>query len=242
MSAKILFCGHSAAIISSESGKRIALDPWLDGNPSCPPAQIDPGKLDYIGLTHGHSDHASNALSLAKKTGAKIFATFELGMLLIKDGLPESQYLPMNKGGTIQLETGLSVTLTQAFHSNSYTATDGQTYYAGEACGIALRLESGIVVYHAGDTALFSDMSLIGKKFRPRVALLPIGDRFTMGPEEAAQAAALIQAKEVIPIHYATFPLLSGTAEAFTQALGSHAPQSKAVILAPGREHTVTKE
>ncbi len=232
--AKIQFLGHSAMILTTENGKTIALDPWLD-NPNCPKDFVRPGKLDFIGLSHGHSDHASNAIELAKSTGATVFATFELLMLLVKEGLPEKQIQPMNKGGTIVLNGGLEVTLTHAFHSSSYDTPDGRTIYAGEPCGIVIRLESGRTVYFAGDTALFSDMSLIGKKFKPQLACLPIGDRFTMGPDDAAEAAALIGAEIVVPIHFATFPLLSGTPERFAAALKSVGAKSRMAALEPGQ-------
>ncbi len=236
--ASILFCGHSAVIITTESGKRIALDPWLDGNPSCPAALHDPGKLDFIGLSHGHSDHASSVPSIGKNSQAVLFATFELVTRLVKDGYPGDRIQPMNKGGTIALGGGLSVSLTHAFHSSSYDAADGNTYYTGEACGIVVKLESGRTVYFAGDTALFSDMALIGKKFKPAVALLPIGDRFTMGPEDAAEAAALIKADAVVPIHHSTFGLLSGTPEQFGEELRKRQVASKLVVLEPGGEYS----
>lgn len=235
-SARITYFGHSTVLLVTESGRRIMFDPWLEGNPSCPENLHTPGPLDVIALSHGHSDHTTSALRLAKETGAKVACTFELGMLLVKDGLPSTQYLPMNKGGTIPLDGGLSVTLTQAYHSSSYDALDGNTYYAGEPCGIVLRLESGRSVYFAGDTLLFGDMSLIAKRHHPVLALLPIGDRFTMGPEEAAEATALLAPSIVVPIHYNTFPALSGTAEAFTAAVSRHAPASSARILEPGAE------
>ena len=236
MSAKIVFCGHSAIIITTEKGKRIAIDPWLDGNPSCPPGLYDPGPIDYIVLSHGHSDHTGSALTLALKTKAVVFATFELGTLLIKDGLPADQYRPMNKGGSVKATDELTISLTQAFHSSSYDSVDGKTYYAGEPCGVVVRLESGKTIYHAGDTSLFSDMTLIAKKFKPSVALLPIGDCFTMDPEDAADAAAMIGADFVIPLHYATFGLLTGTAEQFQEQLAAKAVKSKCVVLDPGQD------
>ena len=236
--ASILYCGHSAAILTTETGKRIALDPWLEGNPRCPARLQDPGKLDFIGLSHGHSDHASSALALAKMTKATVFATYELSMLLIKDGLSSDQLQPMNKGGTIDLGAGIAVTLTHAFHSSSYDASDRSTNYAGEPCGIVVRLESGRCVYFAGDTALFSDMALIQKKFKPVLALLPIGDRFTMGPDDAAEAAAMLKPEAVIPIHYATFPPLSGTPEQFGEELKKRGVTAKLVALEPGGEYS----
>ncbi|MCB0337745.1 MAG: metal-dependent hydrolase, partial [Bdellovibrionales bacterium] len=178
---KIVFAGHSACFIHTKE-LVIAIDPWLQANPSCPDDLKSPDKIDLIVLTHGHFDHASEAAGLAKSLGSKVIATFELAQLLGNEGVPESQLCPMNKGGTLEIE-GLNVSLTHAMHSSSYETASGPQY-AGEACGVVLG--DGIRnLYHAGDTALFSDMSLIKDQYQPEIALLPIGDRFTMGPVEA---------------------------------------------------------
>ena len=233
--ASILYCGHSSVIVTTEKGTRIAIDPWFKGNPSCPKGLHSPGPVDVIALTHGHADHTGSVISLAKETGATIFATFELAMLMIKEGIPDAQVQPMNKGGTVEIpETeGLAITLTKAYHSSSYDASDGNTYYAGEACGVVIKLESGKFIYHAGDTCLFDDMRQIGVTYYPEVALLPIGDRFTMGPKEAALAADLIKPKVTIPIHYGTFDSVSGTPEDFEEQLKKK--DMVAVILEPGK-------
>lgn len=161
-------------------------------------------------------------------------AVFELAVLLAKDGVPESQLQFMNKGGSVVLSEldGLRVTFTHAFHSNSYDAKDGKTYYAGEPCGVVLQFASGKSMYHAGDTALFSDMKLIRELYQPETVCLPIGDRFTMGPREAAKAVEYLQPKTVVPIHYATFPALSGTADDFANAVGKSS--TKIAALKPG--------
>jgi len=211
----IAFAGHSAVFVQAD-GFTAAIDPWLD-NPLCPAALKDPASLDLIALTHGHADHASNALALAKKTGAMVAATYELLMVLVREGLPEGQIIPMNKGGCVT-HKGVTISLVHALHSNSYDTATG-TVYAGEACGVVLK-DGTHSIYHAGDTALFSDMRLIREVHAPTVALLPIGDRFTMGPKDAARAAAIIGAPVIIPIHHSTFPLLSGTTEEFIKACG----------------------
>lgn len=229
----LVYCGHSAVIITTETGKRVAIDPWLDGNPKCPEHLKDPGKLDIIILTHGHSDHASSTVALAREYGSTICATYELAVLLGKDGVPEKQLQFMNKGGTVTLGE-LSISLTNAFHSSSYDAADGKTYYAGEACGAVLTLESKRNIYHAGDTCLFNDMSLIRKKFKPELAFLPIGDRFTMNPREAARAASFVGCKFAVPVHFDTFDLLTGTPEEFVDALKPTGTQP--VVLKPGGE------
>jgi L-ascorbate metabolism protein UlaG (beta-lactamase superfamily) len=150
-----------------------------------------------------------------KETGAAIAAAYELAMIMIAEGVPADKVIPMNKGGSV-IVNGIEVRLTNAYHSSSYDTKSGPVY-AGEACGVIL---SGgeTRIYHAGDTSLFSDLKLIGEQFSPDVALLPIGDRFTMTPTEAAQAAAWTKCKLTIPIHYKTFELLTGTYDEFAAA------------------------
>ena len=210
----ITYAGHSAVFVEM-AGKRIAVDPWLKGNPLCPESLQNPKQLDLIVLTHGHSDHASDAIRVALATGAKLAATYELAMIMVSEGVPQEQVIPMNKGGAVKLGD-LTVRLTNAFHSSSYDSKAGTTLYAGEACGVLLTSDS-FSVYHAGDTCLFTDMNLIGELYSPTVALLPIGDHFTMNPREAALAASWVQCAVAIPIHYKTFGLLTGTYEEFSR-------------------------
>jgi L-ascorbate metabolism protein UlaG (beta-lactamase superfamily) len=210
----ITFAGHSATFISI-AGKKIAIDPWLVGNPLCPPALHNPKDLDLIVLTHGHSDHASDVVRIASLTSAKIAATYELAMILIGEGIAGERMIPMNKGGSIT-EDGVTVRLTHAQHSSSFDSPTKGTLYAGEACGVMISA-GGKSIYHAGDTELFSDLSLLGELYSPKIALLPIGDRFTMGPKEAAFAANLLGVRTAIPIHYGTFGLLTGTVAEFTE-------------------------
>jgi len=215
---RITYAGHSAVFVEL-GGLHIAIDPWLKGNPLCPHPLQNPEKLDLIALTHGHSDHASDAVRLQKLTGARLAATYELAMILIDEGVSADKVIPMNKGGAVNLN-GVSVRLTDAFHSSSYDTAKG-AIYAGEACGVIVSTADRCV-YHAGDTSLFSDMKLIGELYAPTVALLPIGDRFTMGPHEAAHAARLIRPTIAIPIHYKTFDLLTGGYAEFAKECDAH--------------------
>ena len=213
---KITYAGHSAVFLEA-GGYSIAIDPWLAGNPRCPESLQNPQKLDLIVLTHGHSDHAGDVTRLMRQTNATLAATYELAMLLIDEGVPQSRVWPMNKGGSLEFH-GLKIALTHAYHSSSYDTKNGPRY-AGEACGVVIS-NGRYSMYHAGDTALFSDMELIGEMYHPHVALLPIGDRFTMGPAQAARAARMLECKIAIPIHYKTFDMLTGTVDEFRRECG----------------------
>jgi L-ascorbate metabolism protein UlaG (beta-lactamase superfamily) len=228
----ITYAGHSAVIVHLGSTV-VAIDPWLRGNPLCPPALQNPKKIDIIALSHGHSDHASDVVRVANETGALVAATYELAMILIGEGIPAEKVIPMNKGGSVT-SNGVTITLTNAFHSSSYDTKSG-TVYAGEACGVLLQ-GNGTTIFHAGDTSLFSDLKLIGSTFKPDVALLPIGDRFTMGPSEAAQAAEWLQCKVAVPIHYKTFELLTGTYPEFEAACKELSVSSREIT--PGESMT----
>ena len=232
--AQIQFIAHSTAVLTTEKGKRIIIDPWLDGNPRCPEELKGISDLDAIILTHGHSDHCGSVLDLAEKCKVPVYAIFELANLLVEDGLEEGLVEPMGKGGTVELRDGdgVKIHLTTAIHSSSYTKKDGTTHYSGEPCGVVVELESGRTLYHAGDTALYNDMSLIQEKFSPEIAMLPIGDRFTMGPLDAARAAQLIKPKVAVPIHFDTFDLLTGTSADFEKFLLNS--ETQVVVLKPG--------
>ena len=211
---KITYAGHSAVFVQL-GAKVVAIDPWLRGNPRCPPSLQTPPKVDLIVLSHGHSDHAGDAVRVQKETGALLAATFELAMIMIAEGMPSDKVIPMNKGGAVTVD-GIGVRLTNAYHSSSYDTKSGPIY-AGEACGVLLSY-AGATIFHAGDTSLFTDLKLIGEQFKPDIAFLPIGDRFTMGPSEAAQAAAWTKCGLAIPIHYKTFEPLTGTYDEFALA------------------------
>ena len=231
------YLGHSAIEIYTGKQKRVLIDPWLEGNPSCPESCQHPENVDLIVLSHGHEDHASGVVKLANRTGAKVCANWELGNLLAADGLKQEQIIFMNKGGWVE-EQGIGVFLTHAFHSSSYRNNKGSVEYAGEASGILLRLESGRIIYHAGDTTLFSDMKMIGDFYKPDIALLPIGGCFTMGIEEAAIATQWIRPRVVIPIHYNTFPSIKVNVADF-EKLAS--PFAQVVVLNPSETYEASK-
>ncbi|MBI1875780.1 MAG: metal-dependent hydrolase [Acidobacteria bacterium] len=206
----ITWLGHGTFLLRSPAGKRLLIDPWLNGNPSCPAVFREPDRLrplDLILVTHGHSDHTGDLVQVARATGAPVVAIFEICKWLEQKGL--TNLMPMNKGGTERV-ADIAVTMVDARHSSSMI--EGSTFvYLGEPAGYVLRFEDGVTAYFAGDTSLFGDMRLIAELHHPDLAFLPIGDRFTMGPESAAKACELLQVKQVVPMHYGTFPVLTGT-------------------------------
>ena len=207
---KITYYGHSTFGLTTPSGQVALIDPWVMTNPRCPEGLKNVARLDAIFLTHAHSDHLGDLLALARQHKPKVVATFET-YLWLESKHTGAQSLPGNKGGS-QKVGDFEITMTHAFHSNSIDE-DGQRIYAGEAGGYVVKLPGGVTLYHAGDTAVFGDMKLIGEIYKPDLACLPIGDIFTMGTREAAHAIRLLGVKHVIPMHYATFPMLTGTPE-----------------------------
>ena len=207
---RISYYGHSTFGLKTPSGQVALIDPWVMTNPKCPENLKKVARLDAIFLTHGHSDHMGDLLELAKQHKPKVLANFEI-YLWLESKNTGAQGLPCNKGGA-QKVGDFEVTMTNAFHSSSID-DGGQRLYGGEPAGFIIRLPGGFSVYHAGDTCVFGDMKLIAELYKPDLACLPIGDVFTMGPREAAMAIRLLGVKHVIPMHYATFPMLTGTPE-----------------------------
>jgi L-ascorbate metabolism protein UlaG (beta-lactamase superfamily) len=225
--AALTWLGHGGFRLDSPGGKRIYVDPWLD-NPNCPDAEKNPERIDVLAITHGHGDHVGSAVDLGKRHSPKVVAIFELANWLQWQGVPNAADLGMNKGGTIDVD-GVKFTMTQAVHSGGLVGEDGITYL-GEPCGFVIELENGVKVYFSGDTAVFGDMQLIGRIYEPDVAVLSIGDHFTMGPREAATALELLGVKRCVPGHYATFPLLTGTPDELRRL----APNVEIVAPEPG--------
>lgn len=209
MATELTWLGHSAFRIDSPGGKRIYVDPFLTGNPKTPESELVPKRCDLIALTHGHDDHLGDTIGIAQRFGCPVVAQVELRGWLSLNGLSQDPGHAVNKGGTIDVD-GVKLTLTHANHSSSVFA-GGQFLYTGESCGFVIELEDGFRIYVAGDTNVFGDMSLIGRIYAPDVAVLPIGDHYTMGPREAAVAVELLGVLRCVPCHYGTFPLLRGT-------------------------------
>jgi L-ascorbate metabolism protein UlaG (beta-lactamase superfamily) len=212
MGTELTWLGHASFRIDTPGGKRVYVDPFLNGNPSCPESELEPERCDLILLTHGHDDHVGDTVAIHQRLGCPVVAPVELRGWLSGQGVEENWGHAPNKGGTLAI-AGVKATLTDANHSSS--TSDGT--YAGEPTGIVLGLEDGFKIYFAGDTNVFGDMSLIGRIYSPDVAVLPVGDHYTMGPREAAVAIELLGVVRVVPCHYGTFPLLTGTPEALRE-------------------------
>jgi L-ascorbate metabolism protein UlaG (beta-lactamase superfamily) len=223
---KLTWLGHAAFRIETPEGKTVIVDPWIMGNPMCPEKDKNVTKLDVMLCTHGHFDHIADAVELARKHNPLIVGIPELGGWLEKKGA--KQVSSMNKGGT-QVVGDIKVTMVHADHSCGIQDGD-QIVYGGEACGYVIEFSNGVKMYHAGDTNVFGDMQIIRELYSPEIAMLPIGDHYTMGPREAAYACKLLKPKIVIPMHFGTFPVLTGR----PSALHKLVPDVELLEMKPG--------
>jgi L-ascorbate metabolism protein UlaG (beta-lactamase superfamily) len=225
---RITWFGHSTFLVQTPRGVRVLFDPWFEGNPSCPSSMKKPPKADLILVSHGHGDHIDDLVGAARESGAPVVAMYELCDWLGRKGL--SNLLPMNLGGSQEV-AGLRITMTDARHSSGYVE-NGQMVYMGAPGGFVVRLEDGLTLYYAGDTALFGDMRLIGEMYKPDIAFLPIGDRFTMDPAAAAKACEWLGVRQVVPMHWGTFPVLTGTPAQLRELVEPRGVQ--VLVLEPG--------
>jgi L-ascorbate metabolism protein UlaG (beta-lactamase superfamily) len=222
--------GHGSYRFDSADGKRIYVDPWFD-NPKCPESEKQPERCDVLAITHGHGDHIGSAQAVSGLSPT-VIGIIELATWL--EGQGASNTIGMNKGGTVEAD-GVKFTMTQAVHSGGFAQPGSDPLYLGEPAGFVIEFENGLKVYCAGDTDVFSDMELIARLHSPDVAILPIGDHFTMGPRAAAVALELLGTSRCIPIHWGTFPLLTGTPDELKQ----HAPSVELLTPEPGETITL---
>lgn len=228
---KFTYLGHATVRCDLPGGEVVLIDPWVQGNPACPEDHKAFDRLDAMLITHAHFDHMGDAIELAKKHKPKIVvANFEICSWLGGKGVESCS--GMNLGGS-QDVLGLHVTMVRADHSCGISDGD-QILYGGSAAGFIVRLPGGYTFYHSGDTALFSDMQLFCEMYRPELAFLPIGDLFTMDPVQAARACRYLGVRRVIPIHWGTFPALTGTPQKLVKALGDQGVNCEVIALKPG--------
>jgi len=223
---QLTWLGHATFRMQTPGGKIILIDPWVMNNPACPESEKTIKHLDVMLVTHAHNDHIGDAVEIGKKHQPTVVTIPELGGWLEKKGL--KNVIDMNKGGTVKV-ADIKVTMVHADHSCGIQDGD-QMIYGGEACGYVVEFENGVKIYYAGDTNVFGDMAIIRELYEPEIVMLPIGDHFTMGPREAAYACKLLKPKTVIPMHFGTFPVLTGS----PAELQKLAPGVEIVTMKPG--------
>jgi len=228
---KLTWLGHATFRIQTPAGKTVLLDPWVMGNPVCPESEKKLARVDVMLCTHGHFDHIADAVTIAREHNPVVVGIYELCAWLEKKGV--RQISPMNKGGSQQVGD-IRVTMVHADHSCGILDGD-HIVYGGEACGYVIEFDNGVRIYHAGDTNVFGDMQLIRHLYAPQLALLPIGDLFTMAPREAALACRFLKPKAVIPMHFGTFPPLTGTPAELKKLARKQAPGVQVLEMKPGQ-------
>ena len=233
---QVTWYGQAAFVVKTPQGTVLAIDPWFSNPLAKEKGLQPPEKIDFILVTHGHADHAGDVVALGKATGAKFIGPPELGQALVGDGFPADQAKTGgNMGGSIALTDEVSVTMVPAVHSSGYRKDPaGPSEYGGNPIGFVVRVKGGPTFYHTGDTAPFSDIQFIAKRFPIDVMMACIGGHFTMDPTGAAQQVAWAGAKQVIPMHFGTYPVLKGTPAELAQALKAKKAKAKMVEMKVG--------
>jgi L-ascorbate metabolism protein UlaG (beta-lactamase superfamily) len=226
----LTWLGHGTFKLVTRGARTVLMDPWVETNPACPRELKTFDRIDVITVTHGHGDHIADVVPLAKKFKPVVVSNHEIHLYLERKGVTNG--IGMNKGGTVET-AGLRFTMVHALHSSGIEE-GGQVLYGGEAAGFVITLEDGTRIYHAGDTSMFSDMALIGELYAPDIAILPIGDLYTMSPREAALAVRMLKPRWVVPAHFGTMPALTGTPEMLREELRERKLDAEVVALRPG--------
>ena len=227
---RLTWLGHSTFELVTGGGKTVLFDPWLSGNPKHPPGRPAQASLDVIALSHAHGDHSRDVIELATRFSCPVVCAYEASLFLESKGVKTTA--AMGKGGT-QRVANLAFTMVHATHSSCFE-DDGQIVYGGGEAGYVVALEDGTKIYYAGDTGPTMDMAVVGELYAPEIAILPIGDHFTMGPREAAWAAKQVKAKWIVPMHWGTFGLLTGTPAALRGELKTLGVDAEVIAPEPG--------
>jgi L-ascorbate metabolism protein UlaG (beta-lactamase superfamily) len=228
---KIRWLGHSAFSISTPDNVNILIDPFIKGNPSCP-VDVEDIQADIICVTHGHKDHFGDTVELAERNNAVVVCNHEHSVYLSQQ---ELETIGMNMGGSIE-SNGIKITMVNSIHSSDMDFVQG-IGAGGSSCGYILQLENDRKIYHSGDTGIFGDMKTVIKSiYRPHIALIPIGDRYTMGIREASIAAGWIKPEIIIPMHYNTFPVIEQNPYRFKE-LVELSTETQVKVLKPGEAY-----